>query len=181
MKKTRIKTNTRAITREEAENLVHEIAVAENLRRIIKATLDEKTLAIREKYAPDIAAADVEIKANSALVQAWAEANPDDFGKKKSIVFRSGTVGFRTGTPKAKTRAGFTWARVLEKLKSVAWGFAFVRVSEEAAKDELIAAATQSRITNDELQQIGVEVVQDESFFIEPDLTAVQERITATA
>lgn len=176
--KTRIKSTTRTITREEAETLVHEIALAENRRRFIAATVDEKTLAIREKYAPDLEATAASIKANSALVQAWAEANPDEFGKKKSLAFTSGTVGFRTGTPKAKTRTGFTWSRVLEKLKTLEWGFAFIRVTEEVAKDELIAATTQARLTPNELAQIGVDVVQDESFFIEPDLSAINERFT---
>jgi phage host-nuclease inhibitor protein Gam len=176
--KTRIKSNTRTITREEAEALVNEIAHAENRRRFISATVDEKTLAIREKYAPDLDATAATIKANSALVQAWAEANPEEFGKKKSLVFAAGTIGFRTGTPKAKTRAGFTWSRVLEKLKALEWGFAFIRITEDVAKDEIIAAATQARLTPADLGQIGVDVVQDESFFIEPDLTALNERIT---
>lgn len=48
-----------------------------------------------------------------------------------------GVLGFRTGTPKLKTRKGFTWAAVLELLKE--FNPAYVRTSEEVAKDKLLA------------------------------------------
>lgn len=179
MKNQRIKPPT--ITRDDAERLVNEIATEESTRRQLAAAMDEQILAIRADYGPQLEAHGASIKANTQLVQAWADSNPAEFSKRKSIDFPAGRVGYRTGTPKAKTRAGFTWARVIEKLKSLAWGEAFLRISEEVAKDEIIAATTQGRLSANELISIGVTVVQDETFFVEPDLTAVQERITANA
>lgn len=181
MKKTRIRILEKAISREEAENLVGDIACSANNRRRIVTEMDAKLLAIREEYAGSLELYDEDIKSKSLLVQAWAESNPEEFTRRKSVVFPSGTVGFRTGTPKLKCLSGWTFAKVLAALKSLEWGFAFLRIVEEVAKDELIAAFGQSRIADTELRQIGVKVVQDEAFFVEPDLSQFETRIEKAA
>lgn len=181
MSKTRIKAALASISRDEVEAIVNEIALAENNRRVAAAAMDEEILAVRERYAPELEECGQFIKEKSAVVQAWAEAHPEEFEKRKSVVFPAGTVGFRTGTPKAKTLSGFTWDRVLEKLLALPWGRDFVRVTEEVDKAELIAAHQQSRLSPQELREAGVRVAQDESFFIEPDLTAVQNRVKEAA
>lgn len=167
---TRIKSTT-SLTRADAEALVARIATIANWRRQYIAETDAAILAARERHAAQIDAIDAEIKTQSALVQAWAEANPQEFGNRKSIDFPAGKVGFRTGTPKVKTLAGWTFARVLEKLNSLTWGRAFVRVKEEIDKESLIAAHSQANLAPGELREIGVRIDQDEAFFIEPDLT----------
>ncbi|GAB4180074.1 MAG: hypothetical protein Fur0032_20900 [Terrimicrobiaceae bacterium] len=165
------------VSREEAERLVNDIALTVANKRRISAELDEQLLALKERYVPQIQECDEVIKANSQLVQIWADANPEEFTKRKSYVFPGGTVGYRTGTPKAKTLTGFTWARVLEKLLALPWGRAFIRVTEDVAKDELIAAHSQGRIADSELREAGFRITQEESFFIEPDLTSLETRI----
>lgn len=71
-------------------------------------------------------------------MQTFATENRDElFSKKKSMETAHGVLGFRTGTPKLKTRKGFTWAAVLELLKE--FNPAYVRTSEEVAKDKLLA------------------------------------------
>lgn len=167
---TRIKSSS-SITRADAETAVARIAQIANWRRQYIAETDAQILAAREKHAAQIDAIDAEIKTQSALVQAWAEANPQEFGSRKSIDFPAGKVGFRTGTPKVKTLTGWTFARVLEKLKSLTWGRAFVRVKEEIDKESLISAHSQANLAPGELREIGIRIDQDENFFIEPDLT----------
>jgi phage host-nuclease inhibitor protein Gam len=177
--KSRIKIPEKSISREEVESLVNEIAQSVNNQRKLSAEMDHQILAIREAYGPDIDQCAMEIKTKSLLVQSWAEANPDEFAKRKTVEFPAGKVGFRTGTPKLKTLSGWTFPRALEKLKSLAWGMAFVRVKEELDKEGLIAASNQGTIAASELREAGVKVDQDESFFIEPDLTAFDSRVSA--
>jgi len=182
MKKTRIRiVEKTAITRDDAEGLVNEIAITENRRRVLNAECDDKILAIRESYGPAIENCAEALKTKSALVQAWAEANPEEFKSRKSVEFPAGKVGFRTGTPKLKTATGWTFARVLEKLQSLKWGAAFVRVKSEVDKEGIIAAYSADSFTPAELREIGCKVDQDESFFIEPDLTPFSNRITEEA
>jgi phage host-nuclease inhibitor protein Gam len=181
MKKTRIRITEKSISREEAELLVNEIALAENNRRSLNAEMDARILAIRDAYTPVLDECAEEIKTKSSLVQAWAEANPEEFAKKKSVEFYAGKIGFRTGTPKLKTLAGWTFARVLEKLQTLAWGHAFVRVKSEVDKEAIIAHHAQGNFQPTELREIGCKIDQDESFFIEPDLSAVAQRITQGA
>lgn len=182
MKKTRIKnTLPVTVTRDEAELLVNEIALSENRRRFLSTECDAKILAIRESYAPALEQCAAEIKSKSALVQVWAEAHRDQFLKPKHVEFYGGKVGYRTGTPKLKTLSGWTLARVLEKLLSLPWGRAFVRVKEEIDKESLIAQFSAGLIQSAELKEIGVQVDQDEAFYIEPDLTAVKDRLTQEA
>ena len=180
MKKTRIRI-VEKITRDEAEGYVNEVALAENRRRVLNAEMDEKILAIRERYGPDLEICSEHLKNLSLLLQTWAEANPQEFANKKSVEFPAGKVGFRTGTPKLKTVTGWTFARVLEKLQSLKWGAAFVRVKTEVDKEGIIAQVGQGLLQPAELREIGVKVEQDESFFIEPDLTPFSNRVTQEA
>ena len=181
-KKTRIRiVEKTSITREQVEGLVNDIALTENRRRVINAALDKKILALREGAAPELDMCSDTIQTASALVQAWAEANPQEFVARKSVEFPAGKVGFRTGTPKLKTLTGWTFARVLEKLQGLAWGAAFVRIKSEVDKEGIIAAYSGQSLQPAELREIGVKVEQDEAFFIEPDLTPFSNRVTQEA
>lgn len=135
----------------------------------------------RNGYTPALDQCGADIKTKSALVQAWAEANPDEFSKKKHVDFFAGKVGFRTGTPKLKCVTGWTFNRVLEKLQSLAWGHAFVRVKSEVDKEAIIAGHAQGTFQPAELREIGVKVEQDEAFFIEPNLAVIQDRLVKEA
>jgi phage host-nuclease inhibitor protein Gam len=182
MKKTRIRSIEKTIvSREEAESFVNDIALSENRRRVLAAEMDDKILAIREAYTPALDQCGADIKTKSALVQAWAEANPDEFSKKKHVDFFAGKVGFRTGTPKLKCVTGWTFARVLEKLLSVKWGLAWVRVKEEIDKEGIIASFSNGTLQPGDLREIGVKIEQDEAFFIEPNLAIIQDRLVREA
>lgn len=180
MSKTRIK-STSSLTRADAERIVARIAEISAIKRQYIADTDAEILKIRERYAAQIDAIDAEIKTQTALVQAWAEANHPEFGNRKSLEFPAGKIGFRTGQPKLKTLTGWTFARVLQTLAAVPWGRAFVRVKEEVDKEGLIAAHQTASLAPGQLREIGCRVDQDEAFFIEPDLTAIENRLTTEA
>jgi phage host-nuclease inhibitor protein Gam len=87
------------------------------------------------------------------------------FTKKKSIETVHGIAGFRTGTPKLKLIKGFTWGAVTNLLKEFLP--AYVRLSEEPAKDKLLADRDNPEVS-DLYGKSGLYVDQDETFYVEP-------------
>ncbi len=178
MKKTRLKTSAlpAAVTRDEAEYMVSQITELTIKHNGLTADLDEEIADARSRYETTLGNLSARIDALTEQVRDWALANPDEFGKKKSIEFSQGTIGFRTGMPKLKTLSGFTFARVLYQLTQVKWGKAFIRIKEEPDKEGLISAFTTKNICSAELREIGVRVDQEESFFVEPSTTETEGR-----
>jgi phage host-nuclease inhibitor protein Gam len=178
MSKTRIKLQQGAISRDRAESLVAEIADLTVKRNTLSLVLDAEITALRDKYGPDIAALQKGIDDRAALVESWAAANADDFPRgRKSVDFPCGTVGYRTGTPKLKTLARKTWDAILDTLTSLGLT-AWVRVKTEVDKSAILAAHAAGEATDDDLRRIGLQVAQDESFFIEPKIEAVENRVS---
>lgn len=132
----------------------------------ITATLDEKITALREKHQDELAHLDEEKTAAFDLIQAYAVENQEVlFAKKKSLETTHGLIGFRTGTPKIKTLKGFTWAAITEMLKEFLPDY--VRSKDEPMKDKLLADRDNENVAEN-LARCGMEVVQDEAFFVEP-------------
>jgi len=127
--------------------------------------LDTEMKRIREKYSNELGYLETRKKNTLELVQAYCrEQKPVLFSKRRSIGTRHGIVGFRLGTPKLKTLRGITWEAVLDKLKEKAPGY--IRTTEEPAKDQLLADRNKDKIAP-LLPEIGLQVVQEELFYIE--------------
>jgi phage host-nuclease inhibitor protein Gam len=154
------------VTSETMEAAFSEYAIADAKLKKINATIDVQMTQIREKYADDMAKL-TEKKDNAFdVIQAFALENKDDlFSKKKSMESVHGTFGFRTGTPKLKTLKGFTWPAVTNLLKEFLP--TYVRVSEEPAKDKLLADRELDEVAA-LFTKVGISVAQDETFFVEP-------------
>jgi len=152
------------VTRDEMEEALGKYAAADARISGINSKMDEEFTKIREKNADALAKAEEEKGAAFERVQVFAVENPDLFSKRKSLETTHGTIGFRTGTPKLKTKKGFTWASVLEMLKS--FGKDFVRTTEEVAKDKLLADRDNEK-TAAVMSKCGILVTQDEAFYIE--------------
>lgn len=182
-KKTRLKTTALppAVSREEAERLVGEITDLTIKRNSLTADMDAAVTAARARYEVTLANTEARIDSLTEQVRDWALANPDDFGKKKSIEMTHGTIGFRTGMPKLKTLSGFTFARVLYQLSCVKWGKTFIRTKEEPDKEAILSAFASKNISASELREIGVRVDQEESFFVEPAVTETEARQVTSA
>lgn len=168
-------------TRAKAEEILGEIAVLTLERNGATIQMDRELTAVRENYDAPIAAYGKQIAEKTALLEGWASANPEEFPKdRKSIDMVHGTVGFRTGTPKLKTLFRKTWEAVKETLK--AFGLIqFVRGKEEVDKEKIIAAYQAKEIGDNDLKKVGVAVVQDETFFVEPKLEELTSRTTQEA
>lgn len=154
------------VSSEEMEQAFTDYATSDAKLQKINATMDVEITRIRNKFADSIAALQ-EIKDKAFdVIQAYAIDNKAElFARKKSLETVHGTFGFRTGTPKLKLLKGFTWASVTNLLKE--YLPTYVRVSEEAAKDKLLADRDNEKVA-EYLVKVGVAVIQEESFFVEP-------------
>ncbi|MDB6111410.1 MAG: Mu Gam family protein, partial [Pedosphaera sp.] len=156
-------------------------ASAKNHERLTTARMDAEIGAVRDKYQPALEANAQRLAEMSTAVQGWAEANPQEFHQRKSIEFVCGTIGFRTGTPKLKTLGRQTWDVVLQALRRVKWGSAYIRTKEEINKEQLIADVSAQSLSAADLLKIGAVVIREESFFIDPKLTETETRQVARA
>lgn len=104
------------------------------------------------------------IKANMKLARKWAKAHPERFIDKKSIELLHGIMGFRTSPHKCELLDGHTWESVLEKLQLSELGNEYIRKTPEVDKEKLIA--DRENIA-EFICRIGVEITQDEKFFVE--------------
>lgn len=156
-------------TRAEAEAMAREITELICRHRQKTAEMDVELTGVREAYEEDLSATKKAIDEKTTVLQAWADGNPGEFSGKKSLDMTHAVIGYRTGQPQAKTLSGWTWDRVLEKIKSLPPFGGFLRVKEEVDKQGLIAA--RDNLLGEDLRTIGVRIVQDESFFVEPKIT----------
>lgn len=167
MAKTREKkTVYSGVKQEEMELAFADYARADARIQKINATMDIEMTRIREKYQDELAKL-TETKDNAFdIMQTYAMENRDElFSRRKSMETTHGILGFRTGTPKLKTLKGFTWASVLNLLKEFLPGY--VRTIEEPAKDRLLADRDLEDVT-EAMPKVGITVVQDETFYVEP-------------
>jgi phage host-nuclease inhibitor protein Gam len=146
-----------------AERALAEIAGATLKLRGLEAERDARALALETDFSDRFHRLQTDIDTRSAALQTWAAQHPELFSEKKSIEFPGGTLGYRTGTPELRLRPGFTWDQVLKKLKSLRLT-TFVRVRESVNKEALIAERGDQAL----LKRAGVEVAQEETFFVAP-------------
>ena len=153
------------VSSEQMEAAFSEYAVADAKLAKINAAIDVQMTNIRDKYAYEIAVLNKNKDVAFNVLQAFATENKDElFAKKKSMESVHGTIGFRTGTPSLKTIKGFTWGAVTNLLKEFLP--AYVRVSEEPAKDKLLADRDDEGVFV-LFPKCGIMVKQDETFFVE--------------
>lgn len=161
------------LTRQDAEVLMREIAELSLEERNRKTLIDAAVLAIKEQHTPRLTEIKAEIKERADSLQVWAESSPAEFGKHKSLVLESGRLGFRTGTPKLALHSrAWTWDKVLSAVERILP--AFVRNKPEVDKEAIL---NQRDELAEFLPMVGLKVAQDESFFVEPDLTNLETRI----
>lgn len=174
------KTIITGVSREQADEAFGRYAKADASINKINAEIELACAKIREKYADKIATLSDEREQAFETLQAFATENQAElFSKKKSLDMAHGTIGFRTGTPKLKTLKGFTWASALNLVKSFLPGY--IRQTEEIAKDKLLADREVEvqlgggdpnnrgyRPLREQMAECGIQVVQDETFYVEP-------------
>ena len=160
------KTVVSGISREQAEQAFADFAAADAQVQNLTSKMDIEMTRVREKYAGRLAELSDVKDGAFEIMQAYAVENKEElFAKKKSVESAHGVFGFRTGTPKLKNLKGFTWAAVTNLCKELLPSY--IRTSEELAKDKLLADRELPEVA-EYFPKIGVQVVQDETFYVEP-------------
>jgi len=171
----RIKSNGPVVrSRGEAEGVLARIRVRVIDQQSIAAERERDLQAVDDKYKGRLVVLNQEVAALTEQLRVWAEANPSEFNGAKSLPMTDGVIGWRIGNPTLKTLSGWIWDRVLEKLKSAATYAGFLRVKEEVDKAGILAM--RENLLPGDLREMGVRVVQEESFFVEPKIEEVETR-----
>jgi phage host-nuclease inhibitor protein Gam len=138
------------------------------------ARMNDEINGIRARFAPGLALLEDNLATAMDSARAWAEANPEEFGAARSIDMTHAIIGYRTGQPQLKTLSGWTWDRVLEKLMVI--GIPWIRLKKEVDKQGILNH--RESLGDKYLREIGVRIVQEETFFVDPRLTDVEKRET---
>jgi hypothetical protein len=103
------------------------------------------------------------------------------FPEKKSIDLLLATVGFETTPPRVeKTRSKDTYGKCALMLATLPWGEAYIRYPEpEVNKEKLIA--DRAILTPEQLRDAGLQIAQDENFFIRPRSDVAEATVKAAA
>lgn len=160
------KTIISGVSREQADAAFAQYSKATAQSDKITAEIELQCAKIREKYAAQLAQYETEKNVAFETLSAFALENKDElFSKKKSLDMAHGTIGFRTGTPKLKTLKGFTWASALNLVSEFLPDY--IRKTEEIAKDKMLADREEDGM-DEKLAKCGIQVAQDETFYVEP-------------
>ena len=153
------------ITEEQYQEALACYSAADAAAAGITAKMDEAINRIRERNSGELKSLTDKMKENFDIIEKYALEQKDVlFGKKRSMDTLFGTIGFRLGTPKLKLMPKKTWDIVLDNLRSYLPDY--VRKIEELAKDRLINDRDLENVAA-VLGKVGIQVVQDEKFFIE--------------
>ncbi len=176
------KTIVTGVTRDQAEAAFGEYAKAVAQSAKITAEIELACAKIRDKYADELSKLEDQKAKQFDILQSFAVENQTElFSKKKSLEMAQGVIGFRTGTPKLKTLKGFTWASALQ-LATKFLPMTYIRQVNELSKDKLLADRELNEVAvydtptgdprmvtmREAMATCGIQVVQDETFYVEP-------------
>lgn len=164
------------MSKDDLASLMTETIRVQTDKEKLIAERDQKVAELSKPYDRQISELLATEARNLELMEGWADANRPEFGEVKSLVVAGHTVGWRLGNWKTALKSKTRWADVMASLKDWFQGRSsakqaaakeWIRVKEEPDKERMI----QDR--NDDtrlalLTELGVEIVQDETFYFAP-------------
>jgi len=133
--------------------------------KLIESKMEEEKQQIDNRFLNEINQLKETMDEQVRLLQVYGQQYKDSW-KGKSLGLIHGKIGFRTGNPKLIKDRKFTWDGVTELLKKAFPSF--VRTSYEINKEALIAFRDEKDFEKVR-ESCYVDVVQDESFYVEAD------------
>lgn len=152
------------ITLEQANDAFQDYSTATTRQKEINDRKELEIKAINERYETELDGLEEKKTEAFEVLQTYATNNRDDFGKKKSLSLLYGIIGFRTGTPKLKTKRGYTWESALALLRVHLKGYV---VTAAAVDKKKLLADRDLELVKKNLDACGIMVDQDESFYVE--------------
>lgn len=176
MSKNRIKHLAPSISsRAEAEQTLGTIRDLTIERNQLLLKQEAEIKAVQDKHATRLQTLEKDLDRNTELLSGWAEANPSEFGKSKSLDMTHGKIGWRTGMPKLVKKSKATWDALVD-LVTDSIGSGFIRIKKEVNREAIVDA--RSTIPPESLRECGLSIVQEETFFVDPNLEEVDNRRT---
>jgi phage host-nuclease inhibitor protein Gam len=144
--------------------------------RGLEAERDDQIQKVQDLFGPSFSEYQTQLTAAVAQAEAFAEAHQCELmlGKARSAETALARYGFRTGMPQLKLKSKVTWGMVVNTLlreRRSMW----LRTKIEAAKDAIIAACQARAETAAIAERIGMKVVQEEAFYIEPKVESADQ------
>ena len=133
--------------------------------KLIESKMEEEKQQIDNRFLNEINQLKETMDEQVRLLQVYGQQYKDSW-KGKSLGLIHGKIGFRTGNPKLIKDRKFTWDGVTELLKKAFPSF--VRTSYEINREALIAFRDEKDFEKVR-ESCYVDVVQDESFYVEAD------------
>lgn len=177
---TRLKKSAKQVptSKEAMEALVKETVAAQIECEGLISKRDAARVDADKPFAPRITELSNTMARNLELLEAYAESRRDEFGDSKSIVVNGHRMGWKLGNWKTALKAKVKWADVLAMLRQWAQGVPksatfkagerWLRIKEEPNKEAMIADRADEQSVP-LLRELGVEIVQEETFYLAPD------------
>lgn len=162
-------------SKEELINSIDRVAILTNELATLEATQDAEIITIREKFGPRLTALKEEVKSLTKAVKRYVTAKRKSLlGGRQSAETPQAIYGFRKGNISLTLIKGWTEADVIAEIRALKSPFpkGAIVITEKLNRGAL------TTLTDDQLEQIGLQRKQAVSFFIEPKQDA-GERQTA--
>lgn len=162
--------------REAAERVAGHVTLNILKERALQVRMDKQLAEVKQDYEKEFARLAKERAPMVEQLRAWADANKPAFEGKRSLDMLHAVIGWRTGQHQPKTLKGWTWPKVVaacKKLRHANW----VRVKEEPNKERMV----EDRALSMALAEVGVRIIQDETFFVDPKVDEDPARQAAPA
>ena len=154
------------ISKQEFEKSMAEYAAADAKSQSLTAKMEAELNKVRAKYAGELEDLEAVKETHFNVVEQYAVEHREElFKDKKKVEGMYGTIGFRTGSPKLKLIDGFTWPYVTERCREFLPDY--VKTTFDVAKSKLLADRGKNGM-NELFEKVGVQVVQEESFYLDP-------------
>lgn len=158
----------------ETKVAVKNYAEANSQLTVVKGEMEQEIQAVKDRYQEQITLLNAEKDKCFATVERFATDSKEQlFSTKRSKEWLHGVFGFRTGTPKVKAEKGFTLASALELAEAFDYA-GFIREKRELNKQSIIAAWDDEE-QRKKVAKMKLQVVQDETFFLEAKEEEVKE------
>ena len=165
MKTGNLEKTVREITQDEFEEAMALYARAEQREEMINRNIEDSVRELLGTYEDELNCLKDGKKMALGIIQTYCNHNKDRlFARRRSIGTRHGIAGFRLGAARLRTKPGSDWKKIVGVLKNCLPEY--VRTVEEPANDQLLADRHKEHVAP-VLISLGLEVVQDELFYVE--------------
>jgi phage host-nuclease inhibitor protein Gam len=155
-------------TREQLDAVVENIVSLKGELAELERAQATEIVGVREKFRAPLTEVDRFLQKEIAWVETWARQNPSAFVTDRLLRCPHATIGYRMMPPRVERASRqWTWTEAASRLSEVEWGRRYLRTpAAEVDRDAILADL--ASLSNDELRQVGIKIVQGERFFIEP-------------